>query len=105
MAWKTVVENKEQYPQKGEKGFKQKPLSERVSKVMTVRLTQEQVNVMKKSLEHLPFTSLSDLTRTALLEYLVNHQIDITDQHELSPNQLNIFDAFDVDTNKSKNND
>ncbi len=105
MAWKTVVENKEQYPQKGEKGFKQKPLSERVSKVMTVRLTQEQVNVMKKSLEHLPFTSLSDLTRTALLEYLVNHQIDITDKYELSPNQLNIFDAFDVDTNKSKNND
>ena len=103
MAWKTVVENKEQYPQKGEKGFKQKPLSERVSKVMTVRLTQEQVNVMKKSLEHLPFTSLSDLTRTALLEYLVNHQIDITDQYELSPNQLNIFDAFDVDTKKSKN--
>ena len=105
MAWKTVVENKEQYPQKGEKGFKQKPLSERVSKVMTVRLTQEQVNVMKKSLENLPFTSLSDLTRTALLEYLVNHQIDITDKYELSPNQLNIFDAFDVDTNKSKNND
>ena len=105
MAWKTVVENKEQYPQKGEKGFKQKPLSERVSKVMTVRLTQEQVNVMKKSLEHLPFTSLSDLTRTALLEYLVNHQIDITDKYELSPNQFNIFDAFDVDTNKSKNND
>lgn len=105
MAWKTVVENKEQYPQKGEKGFKQKPLSERVSRVMTVRLTQEQVNVMKKSLEHLPFTSLSDLIRTALLEYLVNHQIDITDQYELSPNQLNIFDAFDVDTGKSKNND
>jgi Arc/MetJ-type ribon-helix-helix transcriptional regulator len=105
MAWKTVVENKEQYPQKGEKGFKQKPLSERVSKVMTVRLTQEQVNVMKKSLEHLPFTSLSDLTRTALLEYLVNHQIDITDQYELSPNQLNIFDAFDVDSGKSKDKD
>ena len=105
MAWKTVVENKEQYPQKGEKGFKQKPISERVSRVMTVRLTQEQVNVMKKSLEHLPFTSLSDLTRTALLEYLVNHQIDITDQYELSPNQLNIFDAFDVDSGKSNNND
>lgn len=105
MAWKTVVENKGQYPQKGEKGFKQKPISERVSRVMTVRLTQEQVNVMKKSLEHLPFTSLSDLTRTALLEYLVNHQIDITDQYELSPNQLNIFDAFDVDSGRSNNND
>ena len=105
MAWKTVVENKEQYQQKGEKGFRHKPLSEKVSKVLTVRLTEEQVSVMKKSLEHLPFTSLSDLTRTALLEYLVNHQIDITDQYELSPNQLNIFDAFDVDTGKSKNND
>jgi len=80
MAWITAVENKEQYPQKGQKGFRHKPLSEKVSKVLTVRLTEEQVSVMKKSLEHLPFTSLSDLTRTALLEYLVNHQIDITEK-------------------------
>lgn len=105
MAWITAVKNNQQYPEKGEKGFKQKPLSERVSKVLTVRLTEEQVNVMKKSLKHLPFTSLSDLTRTALLEYLVNHQIDITDKYELSPNQLDIFDAFDADSGKSKDKD
>jgi Arc/MetJ-type ribon-helix-helix transcriptional regulator len=102
MAWITETETKEQYPQKGQKGFRNKPLSEKVSKVLTVRLTEVQVSVIKKSLEHLPFTSMSDLTRTALLEYLVNHQIDITDKYELSPNQLNIFEAFDVDSGKEK---
>ncbi len=69
--WKRVVEQGKQYPEKGERGFKSMPSNEKVSKTLTIRLTEQQIDVMKNSLKNLPFQSMSDLTREAIYEYLL----------------------------------
>ena len=70
MIWKTVVNNGEHHPQKGQQGFKKKPSKEKVSKVLTVRLTEEQIDLIKKSMHKTPYNSISDLTRAAIGQYL-----------------------------------
>jgi len=70
MIWKTVVNNGEHHPQKGQRGFKKKPSEEKVTKVLTVRLTEEQIDLMKRSMKKTPYNSMSDLTRAAIGQYL-----------------------------------
>jgi len=97
MAWKTVVEKGGHHPQKGEQGFKSKPSNEKVSKILTVRLTEEQFNVMKNALKDSPFNSLSDLTRAAILHFLMSIDADTTMTPPVSKNQLELMLAFATD--------
>jgi len=95
MAWQKVVKQGNQYPSKGTKGFRSKPSNERVSKVLTIRFTEEQIDVIKSSLKDLPFNSMSDLTREAIYQYLLKHQVDMNGQGHISPNQTSLLDAFE----------
>lgn len=70
MIWKTVFENAEHYPKKGERGFKKKTSEEKASKVMTVRLSEEQIDLMKRTMKNTPYNSLSDFTRAAIGHYM-----------------------------------
>jgi hypothetical protein len=97
MAWKTVLEKGEHHPQKGEQGFKSKPSNEKVSKILTVRLTEDQFNVMKNALKDSPFNSLSDLTRAAILDYLMSIDADTTLTPPVSKNQLKLMMTFATD--------
>ena len=58
-------------------------------------LNNEQIDVMKNSLRDLPFNSMSDLTREAIYQYLLKHQVDMDGQGHISPNQTSLLDAFD----------
>ena len=95
MAWQKVVEQGKHHPSKGTQGFTSKPSNERVSKVLTIRLTEEQIDVIKSSLKDLPFNSMSDLTREDIYQYLLKHQVDMNGQGYISPNQTSLLDAFE----------
>lgn len=89
MAWISAIERI--YPSKGERGFKSLPTNEKATKVITIRVSEEQFSVLRKALENTSHKSLSDLTRVALLEFLENHNLETTDNtSHISINQLKL---------------